>query len=114
MKRYLKMNSVTANTMNAVNTANETGNGNAILISFWEVYLDWERWPKTKYCPLNESYITDPGGGGGGGAFSNLERLPCLRGLIQNEGNGSKRRWRSDLITTRIVRGIGHHSRLDF
>ena len=48
--------------MNAVNTANETGNGNAILNSFWEVSLDWERWSKTKYCPLNESYITDLGG----------------------------------------------------
>ena len=32
------------------------------------------------------------------GALSNLEGLPCLRGLIQNEGNGSKRRWSSDLI----------------
>ena len=107
MKCYLKMNSVTANAMNAVNTANETGNGNAILISFWEVSLDWERWPKTKYCPLNESYITDLGG-----ALLNLEGLPCLRGLIQNEGNGSKRRWSSDLLSVRMVPGIGHFENL--
>ena len=102
MKRYLKMNSVTANTMNAVNTANETGNGNAILISFWEFSLDWERWPKTKYCLLNESYITDPGGfvkSRGTPLFERFEVWFKTRAMVQKGGGAQTCLYRDPAIS---------------